>query len=94
MVGGATRDAARRAMLEFIEVWYNPRRRHSALGYIELAAMVDAAMHLPPTYGQHRRRRRKREAVDHEATVCFVARKPRKARTERMMPNAPETPSA
>jgi len=29
----ATRDAARQAMFEFIEVWYNRKRRHSALGY-------------------------------------------------------------
>ena len=28
-----TRDAARQAVFEFIEVWYNRRRRHSALGY-------------------------------------------------------------
>lgn len=28
-----TRDAARQAIFEFIEVWYNRRRRHSALGY-------------------------------------------------------------
>ncbi len=28
-----TRDAASRALFEFIEIWYNRRRRHSALGY-------------------------------------------------------------
>jgi transposase InsO family protein len=28
-----TREAARQAVFEFIEVWYNRRRRHSALGY-------------------------------------------------------------
>lgn len=28
-----TRDAAQQAVFEFIEVWYNRRRRHSALGY-------------------------------------------------------------
>src|SRR3954467_3348496 len=28
-----TRDAARHAVFAFIEVWYNRRRRHSALGY-------------------------------------------------------------
>jgi putative transposase len=28
-----TRDAARQAVFAFIEVWYNRRRRHSALGY-------------------------------------------------------------
>jgi transposase InsO family protein len=29
----ATRDAASRTLVEFIEVWYNRRRRHSSLGY-------------------------------------------------------------
>lgn len=28
-----TRDHARRAIFDYIEGWYNPRRRHSALGY-------------------------------------------------------------
>src|SRR5579885_591849 len=28
-----TRDEASRALFEFIEIWYNRRRRHSALGY-------------------------------------------------------------
>ena len=28
-----TRTVARRAIFEFIEVWYNRQRRHSALGY-------------------------------------------------------------
>lgn len=28
-----TRQGARRAIFEWIEVWYNRRRRHSALGY-------------------------------------------------------------
>jgi putative transposase len=28
-----TRDEARRAVFEYIEGWYNPHRRHSALGY-------------------------------------------------------------
>lgn len=27
-------DEARRAVFEFIEGWYNPQRRHSALGYL------------------------------------------------------------
>lgn len=30
----ATRDAARLAIFDYIECWYNPRRRHSALGYL------------------------------------------------------------
>lgn len=29
----ATRNEARRAVFEYIEGWYNPHRRHSALGY-------------------------------------------------------------
>lgn len=29
-----SRDAARRAIFEFIEVWYNRQRRHSSLGYV------------------------------------------------------------
>jgi transposase InsO family protein len=28
-----TREAARAALFEYIEVWYNRRRRHSSLGY-------------------------------------------------------------
>ena len=30
----ATRVEARQAIFEFIEVWYNRQRRHSALGYL------------------------------------------------------------
>jgi putative transposase len=30
----ATRAAARTAVFWFLECWYNPRRRHSALGYL------------------------------------------------------------
>jgi putative transposase len=33
-----TRDAASRAIFRYIETWYNPRRRHSTLGYISPAA--------------------------------------------------------
>ena len=33
----ASRDAARRAIFEFIEVWYNGERRHSSLGYVSPA---------------------------------------------------------
>jgi transposase InsO family protein len=36
-----TRDAARQAIFEFIEVWYNRRRRHSALGYRTPAEYAD-----------------------------------------------------
>lgn len=32
-----TRDAARLAIFEYIECWYNPRRRHSSLGYLSPA---------------------------------------------------------
>lgn len=28
-----TRDEAKRDLFEYLEVWYNRRRRHSALGY-------------------------------------------------------------
>jgi putative transposase len=31
--GFTTRDAAHHAVFEFIEIWYNRKRRHSALGY-------------------------------------------------------------
>lgn len=30
----ATRSAARQAIFRYIETWYNPRRRHSTLGYL------------------------------------------------------------
>lgn len=33
-----SRQAARRAIFEFIEVWYNRERRHSSLGYLSPAA--------------------------------------------------------
>lgn len=29
-----TRDEARSAVFDFIEVWYNRERKHSALGYV------------------------------------------------------------
>ncbi len=29
-----THEEARRALFEYIEAWYNRRRRHSALGYV------------------------------------------------------------
>ena len=34
----ATRDEARTAVFEYIEVWYNRERRHSSLGYLSPAA--------------------------------------------------------
>ena len=30
----ATREAARQSVFDYIELFYNPRRRHSALGYL------------------------------------------------------------
>ncbi len=33
-----TRDEARTAVFEYIEVWYNQQRRHSTLGYLSPAA--------------------------------------------------------
>ena len=33
----ATKAEARRAIFRYIETWYNPRRRHSTLGYISPA---------------------------------------------------------
>jgi transposase InsO family protein len=30
----STREAARLALFEWLETWYNPRRRHSALDYL------------------------------------------------------------
>jgi transposase InsO family protein len=33
-----TRAAARRAIFEYIEIWFNRRRRHSTLGYLGPAA--------------------------------------------------------
>ncbi len=29
-----TREEARSALFRYIETWYNPRRRHSTLGYL------------------------------------------------------------
>ena len=47
-----TRAQARAAIFEFIEGWYNPRRRHSALGYkspneFETVAVEAAAVPSP-----------------------------------------------
>jgi putative transposase len=42
-----TRDDARRAIFRYIETWYNPKRRHSTLGYLSPATyeeqVLDAA---------------------------------------------------
>ena len=36
-----TREDARHAIFRYIEGWYNPRRRHSTLGYLSPAAYED-----------------------------------------------------
>ncbi len=33
-----TKAEARRAIFRYIETWYNPKRRHSTLGYLSPAA--------------------------------------------------------
>jgi transposase InsO family protein len=40
----ATREAARREVFEYIEVWYNRQRRHSSLGYVSPAAFERRAL--------------------------------------------------
>ena len=37
---------ARMALFEFIEGWYNPRRRHSALGYMSPVEFERTAMRM------------------------------------------------
>ncbi len=37
-----TRSAARSAVFAYVEAWYNPRRRHSTLGYRSPAAYEEA----------------------------------------------------
>ena len=39
----ATREAARQSVFEYIELFYNPRRRHSALGYVSPEQYEQAA---------------------------------------------------
>ena len=43
-----TQAEARTAVFEFIEGWYNPHRRHSALGYLSPAAFERAALEAEP----------------------------------------------
>jgi putative transposase len=40
-----SRAAARKAIFEYIEIWYNRQRRHSALGYLSPAAFEQSARH-------------------------------------------------
>jgi transposase InsO family protein len=39
-----TREHARRAIFEYIEVWYNRERRHSSLGYLSPAAFEESLL--------------------------------------------------
>ena len=41
-----TQGEARMAVFEFIEAWYNPRRRHSSIGY--LSPINYERKHIPP----------------------------------------------
>jgi transposase InsO family protein len=41
-------DEAQRALFEYIEVFYNQRRRHSTIGYISPAAFEQQALSAPP----------------------------------------------
>jgi putative transposase len=43
-----TRAAARTAIFEYIEGWYNPRRRHSTLGYLSPVQFEDRQAELAP----------------------------------------------
>ncbi len=42
-----TRDVARQAVFEYIEVWYNRQRRHSSLGYVSPAEFERRALSGP-----------------------------------------------
>ena len=43
-----THEAARQAIFEYIEGWYNTRRRHSSLGYLSPAAFEATDLHPLP----------------------------------------------
>jgi len=43
-----THTAARQAIFEYIEGWYNTRRRHSSLGYLSPTAFEATSPHRPP----------------------------------------------
>jgi transposase InsO family protein len=40
----ATREAARREVFEYIDIWYNRQRRHSSLGYLSPAEFEHRAL--------------------------------------------------
>jgi transposase InsO family protein len=48
-----TRDEARRAIFEFIEVWYNRERRHSSLGYLTPQEYEERLQQNERQHGRH-----------------------------------------
>ncbi len=42
--GWETRESARRDLFEYIEIWYNRKRRHATLGYLS-PTQYEATMH-------------------------------------------------
>lgn len=42
-----TKAKAHKAIFEYIEGWYNTRRRHSSLGYLSSAAYEATRAHFP-----------------------------------------------
>jgi Integrase core domain len=58
-----TRAEARAAVFEYVEGWYNPRRRHSTLGYLSPAE--NERHHAERHQSRlHHRRRRRRQRLD------------------------------
>jgi transposase InsO family protein len=43
----APREAARKEVFDYIEVWYNRQRRHSSLGYVSPAEFEQRALQSP-----------------------------------------------